>query len=255
MLFQGKTALVTGADSGIGRATAITFGREGADVAVHYHADERGAEQTANAIRTHGRRVEVFQADFAEPAAAERLFAEVLGRLGRLHILVNNAGTGENAESSLDLPTEEFLRVLNVDLVAPWILAREAAKHMVAEGGGVIINVTSVHEEIPQPGGAAYCAAKGGLRMVTRTLALELGRQRVRINNVAPGMIATPMTASTINDPQQSEDALAKIPMGRPGEAQEIADLIAFLASDKASYVTGSTFFADGGLMQKVGLA
>ena len=255
VLLQGKTALVTGADSGIGRATAITFGREGADVAVHYHADERGAEQAANAIRNHGCRAEVFQADFAEPAAAERLFAEVLERLGRLDILVNNAGTGENTESSLDLPTDEFLRVLNVDLVAPWVLAREAANHMVAQGGGVIVNVTSVHEEIPPPGGAAYCAAKGGLRMVTRTLALELARQRVRINNVAPGMIATPMTMSTINDPQQSEEALAKIPMGRPGEEQEIADLITFLASDKASYVTGSTFFADGGLMQKVGLA
>jgi glucose 1-dehydrogenase len=255
VLLKGKTALVTGADSGIGRATAITFAREGADVAVHYHADERGTEQAAGAIRNHGRRAEVFQADFAEPTEAERLFAAVLERLGRLDILVNNAGTGDNAESSLDLPTEEFLRVLKVDLVAPWVLAREAANHMVAQGGGVIVNVTSVHEEIPQPGGAASCAAKGGLRMVTRTLALELARQHVRINNVAPGMIATPMTVSTISDPQQSEEALAKIPMGRPGDEQEIADVITFLASDKASYVTGSTFFADGGLVQKVGLA
>ena len=255
MLLAGKTALVTGADSGIGRATALTFGREGADVAVHYHADARGAEQAAHAIQAHGRRAEVFRADFTDPAAAERLFAEVVARMGRVDVLVNNAGMGENAESSLDLPTDAFVRVLNVDLVAPWILAREAAKRMVAQGGGVIVNVTSVHEEIPQPGGAAYCAAKGGLRMVTRTLALELARQGVRINNVAPGMISTPMTTSTINDPQQSEEALAKIPMGRPGEAQEIADLIVFLASDKASYATGSTFFADGGLMQKVGLA
>ena len=255
MLLQDKTALVTGADSGIGRATAITFAREGADVAIHYHADERGAEQTAGAIRSHGRRAEIFRADFAQPAEAERLVAEVLDRIGRLDVLVNNAGTGEDAESSLELPTEEFLRVLNVDLVAPWILAREAANRMVAQGGGVIVNVTSVHEEIPQPGGAAYCAAKGGLRMVTRTLALELAGRGVRINNVAPGMIATPMTTPTIHDPQQSEEAIAKIPMGRPGEVQEIADLITFLASDKASYITGSTFFADGGLMQKVGLA
>ena len=254
MQLKGKTALVTGADSGIGRATALTFAREGADVAIHFHADARGADQAAHAIRAHGCRAEVFQADFAEPAAAERLIAEVLDRMGRVDVLVNNAGTGENAETSLEVPTDSFLRVLNVDLVAPWVLAREAAKRMVAQGGGVIVNVTSVHEEIPQPGGAAYCAAKGGLRMVTRTLALELAPRGVRIVNVAPGMIATPMTTSTINDPAQSDEAFAKIPMGRPGEAQEIADLIAFLASDKASYATGSTFFADGGLMQRVGL-
>ena len=159
-------------------------------VAVHYHADERGAEQTANVIRTHGYRAEVFRADVAEPTrradAAERLCAAVLERRGRLDSLVTNAGTGENTERSLDLPPAAFRRGLKVDLVAPWILAREAANHMVAQGGGGIVNGTSVHEEIPQPGGAAYCAAQGGLRMVTRTLALELARQHVRINSARP---------------------------------------------------------------------
>lgn len=255
MLLQGKTALVTGADSGIGRATAIAFGREGADVAVHFHSDARGAEETAEAVRGHGRRAEVFRADFADPSGAERLFAEVVARMGRIDVLVNNAGMNVGAATSLDLSTDAFLRVLNVDLVAPWILAREAAKRMVEQGGGAIVNVTSVHEAIPQAGSAAYCAAKGGLRMVTRTLALELAGKGVRINNVAPGMIATPMTVPFMNDAPRYEEALAKIPMGRPGEAQEMAEVIVFLASDKASYVTGSTFFADGGLMQRAGLA
>lgn len=255
MELENKVALVTGADSGIGRAIALTFAREGADLAIHYHSDQRGAEQTAHAAEQHGRRVVIFQDDFVEVSQAEQLVEKVVEKLGQLDILVNNAGVSGNTESSLQMATDAFIRVLNVDLVAPFILAREAAKQMVDQGRGSIINITSVHEEIPQPGGAAYCAAKGGLRMITRTLAFELAAKNVRINNIGPGMISTPMTTSTLFDPAQAADALAKIPMGRPGEPQEIANLALFLASDKASYITGSSFFADGGLMQKVGLA
>ncbi len=160
----------------------------------------------------------------------------------------------ERAPTSLDLETASFVRTINVDLVAPFILARDAAQGMVARGHGSIINITSVHEEIPQPGNPAYCAAKGGLGMVTRTMALELAPHGVRVNAIGPGMIATPMTAARINDPTAAADALAKIPMRRPGEAQEIANVALFLASDEASYVTGSTFFADGGLRQRAGL-
>lgn len=248
MRLEGKIALITGADSGIGRATALTFAREGADVAVHYNTDERGAEQTAEGIRQHGRKAEVFQADFSDPSAAERLVAETIERLGGLDILVNNAGKGEGAQSSLEIDTETFINVLNVDLVAPFILAREAAKYMVGKGAGSIVNVTSVHEAIPNVGAAAYCGAKGGLKMVTKTMALELAPQGVRMNTVAPGMIATPMTASTLHDTEAAEESESKIPMGRAGEQQEIANTVLFLASDEASYVTGSSFFADGGL-------
>ncbi len=253
MKLNGKIALVTGSDSGIGRAIATTFAREGADVAVHYHSDERGAEQTANAARQHGIRAEVFQADFADPAAAESLFDRVIAAYGRIDILVNNAGKGASAPSSLDLPLSAFQDVLNVDLVCPWLLTQRAARGMVERGGGSIVNVTSVHELIPSPGNVAYDVAKGGLRMVARTLTAELAGKGVRINNVAPGMIATPMTTETLFDNEQAEQAMRSIPMGRPGEPQEIANVVLFLASDDASYVSGSTFFADGGLLQNIG--
>ncbi len=253
MKLQGKTALVTGADSGIGRAIATTFGREGADVVVHYLHDQRGAEQTAHAIQSHGVRAEVLQADLSNPNQAAHLFEQAEAALGRIDILVNNAGKGANVESSLDTPLEAFIDVINVDLVSPWVLAQAAARKMAERGHGAIVNISSVHEEIPSKGGVAYDAAKGGLRMIARTLALELAPKGVRINNIGPGMIATPMTTDRLHDPEQGEQSLQRIPMGRAGEAQEIANVALFLASEDASYVTGSTFFADGGLMRNVG--
>ena len=253
MKLKGKTALVTGADSGIGRAIATTFAREGADVVVHYHSDQRGAEQTAHAAAQHGVRAEVLQADLSDISQAEPLFEQAVARLGRIDILVNNAGKGASQESSLDIPLETFLEVLNLDLVSPWILCQLAAKGMVERGGGAIVNITSVHEEIPSPGNVAYDVAKGGLRMIARTLTAELAAKGVRINNIAPGMIATPMTTERLHDPEQSEQSLQRIPMGRAGDAQEIANVALFLASDDASYVAGSSYFADGGLMQRIG--
>lgn len=253
MKLQGKTALVTGSDSGIGQAIAITFAREGADVVVHYNSDEAGAQQTASEIQGHGRRVEILQADLSDPYAAQALFREATNKLGPIDILVNNAGAGASVEYSPDTALDEFIRVLNIDLVSPWALCQQAAQQMVDRGGGVIINITSVHEEIPSPGGAAYDASKGGLRSITRTLALELAPKGVRINNIAPGMIVTPMTADRTEDPQKLEESRQRIPMRRPGEPQEVANVALFLASDDASYVTGSSYFVDGGLTQNVG--
>lgn len=253
MKLDGRFALVTGSDSGIGRAIATTFAREGANVAIHYHSDGRGAEQTANAARQHGVRAEVFQADLTDPDEAPRLFDEVVSGSGRLDIVVNNAGKGASADSSLDLSPEVFQEVLNLDLVSPWRLTQLAAKGMVERGAGAIVNITSVHETIPSPGNVAYDVAKGGLRMVARTLTAELAGKGVRINNVAPGMIATPMTSERLLDPEEGAVAMKSIPMRRPGEPQEIANVVLFLVSDEASYVSGSTFFVDGGLLQHIG--
>ena len=235
MRLQGKTAVVTGADSGIGQAIAAAFAREGADVLVHYHHDEEGAQRTASRVREAGRRAEVLQADFSHPRQAETFFEQALQRLGRIDVLVNNAGMDAGVEASLDTTLDDFTRVLNVNLVSPWVLCRAAAKHMQPGGKGVIVNITSVHEEIPIPGGAVYSAAKAGLRSVTRNLAYELAPHGVRINNIAPGMIATPMTADALNDPDKARTAREQIPMGRPGRPEEVAAVAVFLASDEAT--------------------
>lgn len=253
MKLQGKNALITGSDSGIGQAVAITFAREGANVVVHYGSDQQGAQDTAREVQQHGVRAEILQADLADPKNAQALFEQAVQQMGQIDILVNNAGTGADVQASLDTPLDDFIRVLNIDLISPWALCQAAAKPMAERGHGVIINITSVHEEIPSPGGAAYDAAKGGLRNLTRTLALELASKGIRVNSIAPGMIATPMTAETLQDPQKAQQSTQRIPMGRPGQPQEVANVALFLASDDASYVTGSTYFVDGGLMQKVG--
>ncbi len=185
MRLEGKTALVTGADSGIGQAIAVLFAREGADVVVHYGSDREGAENTADAIRQEGRRAEILQTDLADPAAAQGLFAQALERLGQIDILVNNAGTGDAVKDPLTVPLDDFIRVINIDLVSPWALSQAAAKHMVERGKGSIVNITSVHEEIPGSG-VAYDAAKGGLRMIARTLTKELAGRGIRVNNIAP---------------------------------------------------------------------
>jgi glucose 1-dehydrogenase len=253
MKLAQKKVLVTGADSGIGRAIAVRFAQEGADVAVHYRSDDAGAAQTVEAIRGAGRRAEAFQADVGIPAEAQALFSSATGFLDGIDVLVNCAGKSPSMVPALELPLEEFEEMLRVNLTGPWVLTQAAARHMVTAGGGSIVNVTSVHEEIVSPGGSAYEASKAGLRSVTRAMALELASKGVRVNNIAPGMIRTEMTADRLDDPQKAREAMAQIPMGRPGEAREVANVAVFLASDESSYVTGSSYFVDGGLMVHIG--
>ena len=253
MDLNGKIAWVTGSDSGIGKATAIAFARHGADVLVHYHQDADGARDTAAQVRAAGRRAEVLQADFSDPQGAGAFFVQALETMGGVHVLVNDAGVGSGRSHSLDTTLDEFRHILNVDLLAPWLLCQAVARHMAAHGGGAIVNITSVHEEISQPGSVAYDAAKAALRSVTRTLALELASKGVRLNNVAPGLIATPLTAKKINDPERAAHDRKQIPMHRPGEPHEVANVVLFLASDAASYVTGSSYLVDGGLLRNIG--
>lgn len=242
-----RVAIVTGSDSGIGKATAVALAEAGFAVGVTWHADQAGAEGTAAEIRRGGGTAEVCQLDVADPAAAVGAVDTLADGLGGLDVFVNNAGVGASTPF-FDLGIEEWRQVLDVDLTGAFVCGQRAARRMVDQGrGGRIINVTSVHEHVPLRGSAAYCAAKGGLGMLTKVMALELAPHRILVNAVAPGEISTPMTDQHEADPHDQERP--GIPLGRPGHAREIGDAIAFLASERASYATGSSFVVDGGLL------
>ncbi|MEV6651468.1 SDR family oxidoreductase [Streptomyces sp. NPDC051219] len=243
-----RTAVVTGADSGIGRATAVRLAAAGMDIGITFHTDRKGAEATAEEVRGHGRRAVVRALDLTLLPDAAELIDQLAGELGRLDVLVNNAGTG-TATPFLDLDHSTVRQVVDVDLIGPFLCSQRAARHMVEQGdGGRIVNVTSVHEHQPRVGAAPYCAAKGGLGLLTQVMALELSEYGITVNAVAPGEIATPMTG------QEDEDVHTKqrhgIPMGRPGDAREVAAVIAFLAGPEASYVTGASWVVDGGMLR-----
>jgi NAD(P)-dependent dehydrogenase (short-subunit alcohol dehydrogenase family) len=243
---MSRAAIVTASDSGIGKATAVRLARDGFDIGVTWHSDEPGAADTARQVEEHGRRAVVAQLDvtrFDEAAATiERLASE----LGGLDVLVNNAGGGPG-HPFLDYPLDEFQQVIDLNLTGAFVCAQRAARMMVDSGtDGRIVNVTSVHEHIPLPKAAAYCAAKGGLGLLTKTMALELGEHGITVNAVAPGEIATEMTGAEDVDPGTLERPA--LPAGRPGHAEEIAAAVSFLASPDARYTTGASFVVDGGL-------
>jgi NAD(P)-dependent dehydrogenase (short-subunit alcohol dehydrogenase family) len=244
-----EVAVVTGSDSGIGRATAVRLAAAGMDVGITWHSDEAGAGRTAQEVRDLGRRAAVTRMDLTRlPEAADAVdeLADALG--GRIDVLVNNAGTG-TATPFLELGLDEVRRVLDVDLTGPLLCGQRAARRMVDQGdGGRIVNVTSVHEHQPRVGAAPYCAAKGGLGLLTQVMALELAEHGITVNAVAPGEIATPMTG------QEDADVHTRhrpgVPLGRPGDAREVAAVIAFLAGPDASYVTGASWCVDGGMLR-----
>ncbi|TDD41943.1 SDR family oxidoreductase [Nonomuraea terrae] len=241
-----RVAIVTGADSGIGKATAVALAEQGFDVGITYHEDRDGAEETAELVRGLGRAPAVRRHDLTDPERASAVVDELAEELGGLGVLVNNAGTGSH-EPLLDMGFDRWRQVLAVDLDGPFLCAQRAARRMVATGrGGRIVNVTSVHEEYPKVGSGPYCAAKGGLRMLSRVLALELAEHGITVNTVAPGEIATPMTGQEDMPPQPGSRPGNPVP--RPGDAREVAAVVTFLAGPAASYVTGTTVFVDGGM-------
>jgi NAD(P)-dependent dehydrogenase (short-subunit alcohol dehydrogenase family) len=240
-----RLAVVTGADSGIGQAVAELLATEGFDVGLTLHEDKEGVEATADAVRERGQRafVEPFDASSADAGDVVVRLADQLGGLG---VLVNVAGTGHSTPA-VDLPFETWRHTLATDLDGPFLTSRAAARLMIdAGGGGRIVNVTSVHERLPRLGAAAYCAAKAGLGMLTKVLALELAEHAITVNSVAPGEIATEMTGMQESEAYHQERP--GNPLGRPGHVNEVASVVGFLASPRSAYVTGSTYVVDGGL-------
>ncbi len=253
MSLKEHVVLVTGASSGIGRAIAIEAGRQGASVVVNYVGDSDQAEQVAQEIAGAGGRAVAIAADVSQSDQVDRMIHQVVAQFGRIDVLVNNAGI-ESETPFLIKSEQEWDRVIGVDLKGPFLSTQAAVREMVRlHVAGVVINISSVHEDLPFPGYAAYCAAKGGLRMLCRDLALELAPHHIRVVNVAPGAIATPINRETLQDPAKRDALLREIPLGRIGTPEEVAKLVAYLGSDDASYITGTTVFIDGGLMRKTG--
>jgi len=242
-----RVAIVTGSDSGIGKATAVQLARDNFDVGITWHRDEQGANETAAEVRSHGRRAEVRQLDLAQLPAAADVIDELAAALGGVDVLVNNSGTSRSADA-LELSYEDWRHTLSVDLDGAFLCSQRAARRMVEQGrGGRIVNVTSVHEYTPISGGVAYTTAKHGLGGLTKQLAFELGKHGITVNAVAPGEVATPMTGLQDEDPRQHERP--RFPLGRPGDAREIASCIGWLCSEGAAWTTGASFVVDGGFM------
>ncbi len=247
---SGKTAVVTGSATGIGKATVKRFAESGATVVVDYLDKSADADELVDAVRNAGGKAVAIQADVSEEGAVERLIGETVARFGGVDILVNNAGI-EHSYPVVDTPLDVWQEVIRVNLTGPFLCSRAVARAMIERGkGGRIVNVSSVHEDLAMPKNASYTASKGGVRMFMRTLALELAPHGITVNDVAPGAIATPINRDVRKDPHKDEALLAEIPLGRVGEPDEIAAMCAFLASGAASYVTGSTFVIDGGLLR-----
>jgi glucose 1-dehydrogenase len=255
MSLNGKAAIVTGSDSGIGRAIALELARQGAAVTINYHKNADVADEVKKEIESGGGKAQIIQADVSSVADLQKLVDGTVAAFGKLDVLVNNAGM-ETRTSTLETTEHQFDMVIGIDLKSAFFGVQLAAKQMIAQGGGGrIINISSIHEDWPMPGNAPYCLAKGGVRMLTRTAGVELAPHGITVVGVAPGAVHTPIDEVTLSDPAAKAKLEAAIPLGRVAEPTEIANLVAFLASDGASYGTATTSVVDGGMMQaSVGL-
>lgn len=244
----GKRAVVTGGSSGIGAAIAVALGKAGARVVVNFGSNEKAAEAVVGTIRESGSEAVAIRANVADPAAVESLFSQTDEVLGGLDILINNAGIDGERVFSWEGDIEGWRKVIEVNLFGTYYCAREALRRMIPRRSGVILSISSTHEKIAWSGYSAYTASKGGLSMLSKTLAQEAAPHGVRVLALAPGAIRTPINRDVWEDPAGMDDLMDKIPLRRIGEPEEIAGMAVVLVSDVASYVTGDTIFVDGGM-------
>lgn len=253
MRLQDKVAIVTGAATGIGQAIAVRFAREGAAVVVDYIGKPGAAGKTEERIAAFGGKSIAIAADISQPDRVQSLIDGAVKAFGKLDIVVNNAGV-EKKLAFVDYPLDELQKILDINLVGPFLVSQAAARQMIRQGhGGRLINISSVHEDLPMPTNAAYCISKGGLRMLTRTIAVELAKDKITVNNIGPGAVFTPIDADVEAMPEMEKALMGEIPLNRWGKPEEIAGLAVYLASDEAAYITGSTYFIDGGMLRQSG--
>lgn len=253
MRLQGKVAIVTGSATGIGKACAQVMAKEGASVVIDYVGSPNDAQGVVDAITAAGGHAVAVEADISQEDQVQHLVDEAVRAFGRLDIMQNNAGW-EHKVPFLDTPLDLFRRVIDINLTGTWLGSQIAARQMVKQGGGGrIINTSSIHEDITMPTNAPYCAAKGGIRMLMRTIAVELAPHQITVNNIAPGAIYTPIDADVQANKSMEEELMAEIPLRRWGQPEEVANLAVFLASDDAAYITGATYFIDGGMSRQSG--
>ena len=246
---QGKVVAITGGNQGIGLGIAQRFVQEGAAVSICYLSDRPGTETVVQSLRANGAKAIAVQADVSKLADGQRFVEDTASQLGEIDVLINNAGV-ERRANFWEVTEADYDFVLNVNLKGLFFITQAFVKHqMKAKAGGKIINISSVHEELPFPHFSTYCASKGGVRMLTRDLAIELAPLNITINSIAPGAIETPINKALLNDPVKLKALLENIPLQRLGKPEDVAAMAVFLASDESSYVTGSTFFVDGGLL------
>lgn len=253
MRLQNKVAIITGAATGIGHAIAVRFAQEGASVVVDYVGSSETPNRTEDEIKSFRGKTIAVAADVSNTSQVKNLIDSTVKAFGRIDIVINNAGI-EKKSAFVDYPLEDLQKILAVNLIGPFLVSQSVARQMIRQGqGGRIINISSVHEDLPMPSNAAYCASKGGLRMLTRTIAVELAKEKITVNNIGPGAVYTPIDADVEAKPEIEKSLMSEIPLNRWGTPEEIAGLAVYLASDEAGYVTGSTFFIDGGMLRQSG--